>query len=500
MAFRAIISVIILSLVITISALPTQASETSTQMFPYLGQVIGTDVYVRSGFGDPDGQNNFYPCAKTSEPTHVKVIAEMNGWLQIEPVTGCFSVIHKRYVKVDATGVGGTVTADNVRVRAAGQMRNSNFSSEHQRLDEGQKVLVLGEISDKFGDWYKIAPPEGAYYWIYEDFVAHTGKTENESVTPTESEAAQVEPVVVEAKIDPEAPDATPAEQPGDPLLAKIQTLEQQLKAEYEKPLTQRDYPSLLSAYKSLQVPADSYLVPRVQARIASLEEVIGQRAEMDQIQGIIADTLAQRKQMEMNRTRSQVEVQVEAGQRNYAARGVLAASQIFSGSAGTAKRYFVQQPGTRKILAYVQASDSQVDLSSYVGMEVGIHGPAKYSPGISLDLVDAISVVVLNKNPQSMGLPKPIIKMPPVKAKPAPEKQTEEVVEEAAETDDATNVDEADEAANDDEAAQADKADEATNDDEAATQEDESDTGLPVAGETDDSSSTKEIDDAEYE
>ncbi len=518
MAFRAIISVIILTLVVTIWAPPIQASEISTDQFPYLGQVTGTNVYVRSGYGDPDGQNNFYPCTKVSEPSNVKVIAQRNGWLQIEPVAGCFSVISKLFVKLDSSGKTGTVTADDVRVRAGGQMRDSNFLAEHQRLDDGQKVIVLGEVSDKFGDWYKIAPPDGAYYWIYGEYVAQIGgaepKVPDESTDPSPTDRAQPVLVAADAKADAETVDSTAPAQPAGGLLGKIQHLEEQLKAEYEKPLPQRDYPSLLSAYKALQIPSDSYLKPRVQARISSLEQAIGQRAEMDQIQGIIADTLAQRKQMEMTRTRTQVEVQVESGQRKFAVQGVLTPSRIFSGSAATAKRYLIRQPGSRKILAYVQSPDGQVDLNSYVGMAVGIHGPAKYSPSIALDLIDAISVVVLDEAPQSLGLPKPIIKMPPVQVeKPVeaiqemaePEKTSpEDTDSEATETEaPATNEpEEASQAEQSTPTTQPTETDNQAEDssDESDVVDDDSDAGLPIATETDEASSTKEINEAEYE
>ncbi len=518
MAFRAIISMIILSSIVTIWALPIQGSEISSEKFPYLGQVIGTDVYVRSGYGDPDGQNNFYPCTKVSEPTNVKVIALRNGWLQIEPVAGCFSIISKRFVKLDFSGKTGTVTGDDVRVRAGGQMRDSNFLAEHQRLDDGHKVIVLGEVSDKFGDWYKIAPPEGAYYWIYGEYVAQVGGPEpqedKKSAAPSDSEDTQVEQIDSEKKVDEKAIDSTPPAQPVDALLGKIQKLEEQLKAEYEKSLPQRDYPSLLSAYKALRIPPDSYLKPRVGARISSLEKAIGQRAEMDQIQGIIADTLAQRKQMEMNRTRTQVEVQVESGQRKYAAQGVLAASKIFSGSAATAKRYLIRKPGSRKILAYVQSPDGQVDLDSYVGMAVGIHGPAKYSPSIALNLIDAISVVVLDETPQLLGLPKPIIKMPPVQVeKPAeviqegaePEKTSpENTGSEATKTEaPATNkTEESSQAKQSSPTTQPTETDNQAEDssDKSDVEADVTESGLPIAGETVEASSTKEINEAEYE
>ncbi len=485
MAFRTQISVLVLTLVVTVLALPIGASEITSQKFPYLGQVTGTDIYVRSGYGETDGQSNFYPCTKVSQPANVKVIAERNGWLQIEPVAGCFSVISKRFVKLDTAGKTGVVTADDVRVRAGGKMRESNFLAEHQRLDDGQKVIVLGEVTDKFGDWYKIAPPEGAYYWIYGDFVAQIAGDESqdqeESTEPATSDETKTASDPSDDKAAEEPADSTAPAAPASPLLTQIQKLEQQLLAEYEKPLTLRDYPSVLSAYKSLQIPADSYLKPRVLARIKSLEKAIGQRAEMDQIQGIIADTLAQRKQMEMSRTRSQVELQVEPGQRKYTAQGVLAASAVFSGSAATPKRYIIRQPGTRKIIAYVQSPDGKVDMDSYVGMTVGIHGPAKFSPSIALNLIDAISVVVLDEKIQSLGLPKPVIKMPVAQQdKPA------EAVTQEAETEDAE--------AEDAEAEETDS-DETTE----ASDEDESDTGLEMV-EDDEDSSTKEIDESQYE
>lgn len=147
-------------------ALPLAAQTTAPSTQPasatWTGAVTGTNVYVRDGPGP-----QAYPCTRLSAPERIVVVGKTDGWLRILAPKGCYSVISKDYVQVDATGQTGTVTGDNVWVRAGGDLHEANFIGVQRQLGRGDTVAIIGET----GEYYKITPPEGAYFYIAESYV-----------------------------------------------------------------------------------------------------------------------------------------------------------------------------------------------------------------------------------------------------------------------------------------------------------------------------------------
>ena len=128
----------------------------------YEGIVTATDVYVRARPGLTE-----YVCAKVSHPTRVTVVGSRGQWLKILPVAGTFSVIRKQSVRLDATGKGGTVTDDKGWIRAGGKLHSQDFWVIQRRAKRGTKLDIIGQT----GDYYKITPPSGVYFWISERYV-----------------------------------------------------------------------------------------------------------------------------------------------------------------------------------------------------------------------------------------------------------------------------------------------------------------------------------------
>jgi hypothetical protein len=211
--------------------------EVETPPFPYDAVITGDDVKIRSGPG-----TNFYDCGKFKKGDRVKVVARQFSWSRIVPPAGSFSWISMLHVKIDPANPGvGTVTGDNVRVYAGSDFVKPLYSTTLQdKLSTGAKVKLSGEQLD---DYYKIAPPPGAYVWVSTNFT----KPAPPAAEVTPAAAPATEPVRAAAKEPNEAaavtaPAATPTPQSA---LEKYRELKKQAEAERAKPADQQDYSSI---------------------------------------------------------------------------------------------------------------------------------------------------------------------------------------------------------------------------------------------------------------
>lgn len=150
---------------------PGGQGSMTAQPFPYFAEITGDDVLIRTGAG-----TGYYDCGKFKKGDKIQVVGSQFTWSKIVPPPGCFSWISTQYVKIDPDNPSyGTVTGDNVRVYAGADNLRPTYSTSFQtRLSKGDKVKLLGEQLD---DYYKIAPPQGAYLWVS---TAYTNK-----ITPT---------------------------------------------------------------------------------------------------------------------------------------------------------------------------------------------------------------------------------------------------------------------------------------------------------------------------
>ena len=229
------------------AAVTTSGSdEAGTLSFPYMAEITGDNVYVRSGPG-----TNFYDCGKLNEGDKVKVIGKQFSWARVVPPAGSFSWISMQYVSIDTDNpTFGTVTGDRVRVYAGSDTQRPLYSTTLQgKLDKGDKVKLLGEQLD---DYYKIAPPSFAYLWVSINFT--------KALKPVEVVAPTVEPPTVESKtIEPPTvepttePNEAPAEVVPEPVspetaLEIYSALKEQVEAERAKPIAQQNYADIKDA------------------------------------------------------------------------------------------------------------------------------------------------------------------------------------------------------------------------------------------------------------
>ena len=215
------------------------SKEVDTLSFPYTAEIIGNDVYIRSGPG-----TNFYHCGKLKTGDKVKVVGKQFSWSRIVPPAGSFSWISMQYVEIAPNDQAvGTVTGDNVRVYAGSDYVKPLYSTTLQgKLSKGEKVKLLGEQMD---DYYKIAAPPFAYLWVSTKFTKPVPE-------PVVAPPAVTTPPPVEVKVEPNEPsdaNATTAVIPPPPApkspLEKYRELKEQVKAEHDKPADQQDYTDL---------------------------------------------------------------------------------------------------------------------------------------------------------------------------------------------------------------------------------------------------------------
>ncbi|HAU38345.1 MAG TPA: hypothetical protein DCX07_11620, partial [Phycisphaerales bacterium] len=253
----------------------------------YIGVIKGDNVHVRCG---PAITGAAYPCTKLSAPAQVTVAGKVGDWLKILPPPGAFSVIAKEYLTVDPDGAAGTVTQDKVRVYAAGDLRTSDFWTAQGSLKKGVRVRVTGEV----GNFYKIASPRGAYYYVHSDFVsplsggasatpAGAGATPAETppVTATTTHPARTATTAPARRAVPDTSDAMAK------AVADFQAIEKDLLAEYKKPAAQRDYDTLLGKYKALGAKTPD-LKKYTDARVAFLEEAVARRKSVEAVSGLV--------------------------------------------------------------------------------------------------------------------------------------------------------------------------------------------------------------------
>ena len=200
MVFRSVGAWGCLSVIALVSALGQEP--------PFEGIVTADKVNVRSGAGD-----THYVVTSLSKGDRVRVRKNHYGWYEIVPPENAFSYIAKEDVKLDppdgnraATGV---VSADRASVRApspSGANVGASFKIQLM-LTRGTAVTVLGEA----GEFYKIAPPEGATLFVHREFVREA--TEADAPRPAEPQEKPASPQPAPAP----APQPTPSPQPAKP-------------------------------------------------------------------------------------------------------------------------------------------------------------------------------------------------------------------------------------------------------------------------------------------
>jgi hypothetical protein len=340
--------------------------------FPYFAEITGDNVYVRSGPG-----TNYYRCGKLSQGYIVKIVSATNVWSRILPPEGFFSWISKQYVTIDSSNPDmGTVTGDEVRVYAGSQYYEPIHSDRIQvHLNRGDKVMLLGE---EMGDYYKIVPPSGAFFWVNTQYTKPiTAPAAEPQPTPQLPAVAEPEPA---AESTPPSPAVVPTTIPADSQrLRQYYDAQELIKTEFKKPLQEQNYSQPKKILGNLLAADDSdkaaryakYTlgqIERYELAAAVDKEINLQDAELNQIYSRIDEVHNERL----------TDFQ-DLGQ--FAVIGNLKTSNVYGPE--EAMLHYVITDNNGKIICYALPTSgaSHADLSQFVDKKVGLIGQIEPHP-----------------------------------------------------------------------------------------------------------------------
>lgn len=404
-------------------SIPAFAAETQTSQvagkpadaqYPYIAQVVGTNVYVRSGNSQAD-----YPSTKLDAPAKVTVVDEVYGWAKILPPEGTYSWIYKAYVKVDpANPTVGILTGDNVRVWAGADNIDSGSSSGLQtKLNTGEIVELFANQPDT-GDYYRIKPPTGAHLWINVDFLKYVGpakqdrpivvpprpETPRDVTIPSETqpsgqqqrprftnvegidpnEPAPVAETPIDIQIQPEVVEPetqeTKVEEPVSPqaakeneLLQRCYDLSAKIEEELKKPLDQQNYTDIKTQLEAIKQEGG-------EGKAAIYAQFLIDRIGRYELAKSVTETLEnQDQQLEQARQKIEQAHQTQLKQVpekvQFLYTGTLKPSHVYTSKTGGKRYLLIGDDG--KILCYIVAGTPTIEalLPAKVDTTVGING-----------------------------------------------------------------------------------------------------------------------------
>jgi SH3-like domain-containing protein len=370
--------------------------------FPYLGEITGDSVYVRSR---PD--QNWYPTTRLKRGDRVEVYDEQFRWLKIRPPRGSFCYVDKSLVTREGPDKG-VINGDNVYVRAGSDVPEPEYARKKSavvmQLNKGAEVRILGEHPDGY---YKIVPPKGAYYWISQTFVRRVGEGGIPQAESGESRAAPRTTEGGAARKVADRPIAEPSEQPEEaavqtssrpsesPRLVnawekKYDLIDAELKAALrQQPRREAD----LQAIKRQFVPIaeqDEELEPKEKAkvRLRQIDYELEGIAIRSRVERIMTGLAAERRQAAAALTTGTAPAVPVPARPDY--EGKLMRSFAFEG------RYRIVDPQDGKTVVYLEfPAGSGIDPASYVGRLVKIRMKQKrYDPEARRSIVEVAEIV----------------------------------------------------------------------------------------------------------
>ena len=244
------------------------------------------------------------------------------------------------------------------------------------QLNKSAKVKLLGEEKDEY---YKIAPPEGAYLWISSEYLSSTGVAEKLT-----EQTAVSEPNAAPKKMSIEMEK-----------LKEYRELAKQVDAEHKKPVSDQNWADIKAKLAEI---ADNNEAGRA-ARYAKLqlENVKGFELARESSQAV------QQQQSQLSQSREQIEKAHEeqlaqiSTTGKFAIKGTLRPSFLYARSSKDFRYLVVGDNG--KIVAYALPDESvgNIDMSQYYGKKVGLVGNIERDPQTGSSLIRFTEVVETN-------------------------------------------------------------------------------------------------------
>jgi len=350
------------------------ANAAGIPSFPYVAEITGDDVYIRSGPG-----TNYYRCGKVNKTDRVKVVSHQFSWSRIVPPTDSFSWISMQYVSVNpSVPTMGIVTGDDVRVYAGSDLLKPIHSTTLQRkLDRGEEVKLLGEEKDGY---YKISPPADTYLWVSTQYT--------KPLAPIGDVPLTVAPAADTGEIVP--PKISIAEEK----LKEYYALEEQIQAQRAKPIDRQDYTNIRKALLEIAGNKEAGKAARYcQFAIKQIErfELAAEIAEAVRLQ----DTQLQQVQEGIDKARAKRLAEVQDLGR-FAIIGKFEISSIYGPEAELKRYRIIDDSGKTVCYALPIGAASNMDLGKLIGRKVGLVGTIEPNPQTAGALVRFTEVVDL--------------------------------------------------------------------------------------------------------
>ena len=350
------------------------ANDVNEPSFPYVAEITGDNVNIRSGPG-----TNYYSCGKLYKGDRVEVVSEQFGWSRIVPPAGSFSWISMQYVSVNLDDPTiGVITGDGVRVYAGSDyVEPMHSTSEQLKLNRGDTVKLLGEEKD---DYYKIAPPRGAYLWVSSQY------------TRPAVPIVQTPPITAEPLADANLPKKTPAEVSiEDEKLKEYYALQEQIKAEQAKPIEQQDYTDIKKRLIEIANNKDAGKAARY------AEYMVGQVEGFELALAVAKEVQLQNEQLK------QILERIDKARATRLAKvqelGRFVVVGIFQTFATYGPGHYRIVDDSGKMICYALPSEqaAKMDLSKFIGRKVGLVGAIQPHPQIAGALVRFKEIVQLD-------------------------------------------------------------------------------------------------------
>jgi len=337
---------------------PAPAEQDQTIALPYVAEIIGDKVNIRSGPG-----TNYYVCGKLNKTDKVKVIAHKYSWSHIIPPKGSFSWISSQYVTFDSDDpTKGIVTGDSVRVYAGSEQLKQIHSEKLQlKLNKGDLVTLIDKPT---GDYYKIVPPPGAYLWVSTKYTKPLG-----AVTEI--------PVDSVTQLQKQKP-TTPVEIETDKL-SDFYILQKQIETERAKPWQQQNYSSIKKSLKEIAQSKTAGKASRYAQFTIKQVERFELALEVDKAVKLQDQQLKQTKEkIEKARITKLAQVQDLTV---FTVVGIFQTSSVYGMEAGLIHYRIIDDAG--KILCYAlyTGQAEEIDLNKFIDKKVGLIGDIKPHP-----------------------------------------------------------------------------------------------------------------------
>lgn len=410
--------------------LPQVAGKPANVQYPFMAEVTGDDVYIRTG-----NSLNDYHSGKAGKGFKVTVVDEVLGWAKILPPEGSYSWIAKSYVNVTPGKSTGVVTGDSVRVWAGSDYREPIASPSLQiKLNAGEIVELMPNQPES-SDYFKIKPPAGAHLWISAQFLKYVAGIQSQPVVvpprPDSTVAAalavpdanaftktsdippsteQSRPIfnnVAGAVEETTDPNKLPIDKPAEPLAEKPvkptppskESL--YLKENYQfaakidaiakKPLNEQDFTEIKQSLKAIIADAEA-------GRAADYSQILLDRIARHEL-AVAAIEQVQQQDKDLMQTREQIEKAHQAQlaklpkEIDYLYTGTLKPSYVYSDKSGV-KRYLLMD-ANGKIISYLTAATPEVaaKFDTLLNTKVGVKGTIANNAKSLVTLVNVTEV-----------------------------------------------------------------------------------------------------------